>query len=234
MENDKKFWNVVKKSSSVGEITIYQEIYKGVDNCMWADKFEKELKELGNVSELTIYINSPGGDVFEGSAIYSIIKRQSAKKRVVIDGLAASIASVIAMAGDVIEMPENAMMMVHNPSSICWGYASDMRETADRLDKIRESMITTYMAKSGLAKERIIELMDSESWLSAEDCKKLGLCDKVTGAVKIAACADNTFNAGYKNNIPTKFIAGSADEMSARLKIKEKYQNILNQRKEVH
>src|SRR5690606_20024488 len=106
-------------------------------------------EKLGRVETLNVFINSPGGSVFQGQAIYNILKRQKARVNVYIDGLAASIASVIAMAGDTIFMPKNAMMMVHNPWTFSIGNAQDLRKEADTLDKIRETLIEAYLSKAG-------------------------------------------------------------------------------------
>src|SRR5690606_6275695 len=122
----------------VGELLLYGPIS---DFSWWGDEvtpkqFKEELDALGDIGELRVYINSPGGDVFAGQAILSMLKRHSARKVVYVDGLAASAASIVAMAGDTIRMPRNAMMMIHNAWTITAGNANDLREVADALDRV--------------------------------------------------------------------------------------------------
>lgn len=195
MEPIKKFWNLKKISNSAGELLIYGPIS---DETWWGDEvtpkqFKEDLDKLGDIDTLNIYINSPGGDVFAGQAIYSILSRHKAQKVVYIDGLAASIASIIAMAGDKIIMPKNAMMMIHNPWTIAMGNAQDFRKLADDLDKIRESLIAAYQNKSNLDKEKIIELMNAETWFTADEALKHSLIDEIEEAKKLAANIDNDF-----------------------------------------
>jgi len=148
------------------------------------------LKSLGDISVLNIYINSGGGDVFAGQAIYSMLKRHPAQKKVYIDGLAASIASVIAMAGDTVCMPRNAMMMIHKAWTMAIGNANDLRKLADDMDKIDESILTTYQAKTGLEPEKLIEMVNAETWLTAEEAVVLGFADVIEESRQIAASID--------------------------------------------
>ena len=131
-----------------------------------------------------------GGDVFDGLAIYNVIKRHPGPVNVSIDGIAASIASVVAMSGNKIVMPENTFMMIHDPFGFAMGTADDMRDLADVLDKIKGSLASTYVAKSGQPLEKINELMSEETWLTAKEAKDLGLADEVIPEMKIAARAD--------------------------------------------
>jgi ATP-dependent Clp protease protease subunit len=183
----KKFWNFknVKEDPKIGELDIYGEI---ADSSWWGDEvtpkqFKKDMDALGDISELNVYINSPGGDVFAGQTIYSILKRKKCAVNVYIDGLAASAASVIAMVGradgNTLNMPKNAMLMIHNPWSIAWGYASDMRQMADTLDKIRDSIVAVYKDGSNLEEKDIIELMDAETWMTAQDALDYGFIDHI-------------------------------------------------------
>jgi ATP-dependent Clp endopeptidase proteolytic subunit ClpP len=124
--------------------------------------------------DVNIYINSPGGSVFGGVAIYNILKRHQGKKTVHIDAVAASIASVIAMCGDTIIMPSNACLMIHNPISIVYGNAAEMRKMADDLDIIQTSITEIYKTKlkQDADIETIKELMDAETWLTASEASK--------------------------------------------------------------
>lgn len=188
--NNRKFWQIrAATEPGAGELLLYGEI---ADSTWWGDEvtprqFREDLQALGDIKELRVYINSPGGDVFAGSAIYSILKRHSARKLVYVDGLAASAASLIAMAGDKITMPVNAMMMVHNPWMIVIGDAPTMRKAADDLDKIRESMIAVYQARTGLDQAKIVELLDAETWMTAEEAVKLSFADEVEEVKQVAA-----------------------------------------------
>jgi len=201
---DKKFWEVKAAANDVGELYIYGDIvsHKWDDTDVTVKDFAEDLKALGDLKTLNIYLNSLGGSVFQGQAIYSILKRHSAHKNVYIDGIAASIASVIAMAGDTISMPKNAMVMIHNPWTFVMGNSADLRKEADALDKIRESMIVAYMDKiqDKTSEEQLAELLDAETWLSAQDCFDRGFCDEILDAKEIAAsCLDSEMLSNYKN-----------------------------------
>ena len=124
-------------------------------------------------------INSPGGSVFDGVAIYNALKRHDAAITVWIDGIAASIASMIAMAGDEVVMPENAMLMLHDPSGLVVGTAADMRGMAEALDRMKAGMVAAYRDKSGRDDAEIEALMRDETWLSAQEAVALGLADRV-------------------------------------------------------
>ena len=154
-------------------------------------KFKQELDALGNIETLDVYINSGGGEVFAGQAIYSMLKRHPAHVNAHIDGLAASMASVIAMAADTVYMPSNAMMMIHNPWSQGQGDAKSFRKMADTLDQVAETCISAYMDKCGMPKDEIVALLDAETWLTAEEAKAMGFADIITASVSIAASIDN-------------------------------------------
>ena len=194
MSKGKKFWKFnAKENSDEGELLLYGDIS---DSTWWGDEitpknFKEELDSLGDIKTLNVYINSGGGDVFAGQAIYSMLKRHSATVNVYVDGLAASIASIIAMAGDSVKMPKNAMLMVHNPWSFGMGNANDFRKLADDLDKVRESMISVYEDKTGMEKESIVELMDAETWMTAEEALELGFADEIEEEKQVAASLNN-------------------------------------------
>jgi ATP-dependent Clp protease protease subunit len=189
------------KKGSTGEIYVYDVIGAGFfEDGVTAKQFAKDLKALGDVETLNIYINSPGGSVFEGTAIHNIIARQKARKIVQIDGLAASIASVIAMAGDEIRIAENGMMMIHNPWALAIGDAAEMRKMADALDKIAEAIRASYLSQTGMDEEKIIALMDAETWMSAADAVEMGFADSIIEAADIAAMAK--FDLSIFHNAP--------------------------------
>ena len=169
------------------EISIYDEIGAwGIT----AKDFQDELKALGPVADIALRINSPGGDVFDGLAIYNMLRRHKARVSVTVDGIAASMASVVAMAGDDVVMPENAMLMVHDPSGVVIGTSKEMRELADALDKIKQSLISAYAAKSGAERDEIGRLMAEETWLTADEAVELGLADGIEAPLRMAANFD--------------------------------------------
>lgn len=143
----------------------------------------KDLQEIlsknKNIPTVNVYINSPGGSVSEGIAIYNILKRTRAYVRVFIDGFACSIASVIAMAGNAIYMPKSSMQMVHNAWTVAMGNSEELRKVADDLDKINEVVISAYMSKFKGTEKELRKLLDDESYLTAEECLKYGLCTKI-------------------------------------------------------
>ena len=179
--------------NKVGEIYIYGEIanYDFWNEDTTPTNFKSDLDGLGEVENLNLYINSPGGSVFAGQAIYSMIKRHGAKVTVYVDGLAASIASVIAMAGDKIIIPSNAMLMIHNPWTISAGNSSEFRKLADDLDKIAESLVSVYQSKTGLEEAEIISMMNEETWLTGKEALEKGFADEVEEDKKIAASLDD-------------------------------------------
>jgi ATP-dependent Clp protease protease subunit len=182
-----KRWFDIRAQAKGAEIVIYDEIGAfGIP----AKAFLDELKALGPVAELTVRINSPGGSVFDGVAIYNALKRHEARVTVWIDGIAASIASMIAMAGDQVVMPENAMLMLHDPSALVIGTAADMRAMAEALDKMKAGMVAAYRDKSGREDAEIQALMAAETWLSAQEAVDLGLADRVEQPVRMAAHFD--------------------------------------------
>lgn len=202
-QKNKKYWEFKAAANGVGELYIYGDIvrYQWDEDDTSAKSFKKDLDALGDIQTLNLYINSPGGSVFEGVAIYNILKRHKAKINVYVDALAASIASVIAMAGDTITMPSNSMMMIHNPWTFTWGNAAQLRKEADDLDRIAVSIKQSYLDRAGdkLDETKLTELLDAETWLTAQDCYDYGLCDVVGEENQAAACTSEALFARYKN-----------------------------------
>lgn len=178
----KNILNSIKQSAeNTADIYIYGDIY----DSWWSEEtnsaisLKDKLLEMGDISKINLHINSLGGDVFEGLAMFNLLKQHKANVKVYIDGVAASIASVIAMAGDSIYMPKNSMMMIHK----CWTYkcgnAKELRKTADDLDKIMEASIESYLSKINIDREELIELLDNETWLTAQECFDKGFCTEI-------------------------------------------------------
>jgi len=198
----KKAWYSIKARAEKAEIWIYEEIGDFYDGGVSAKKFAEELTGLGKIPEILLHLNSPGGVVFDGIAIYNLLKQHRARVTVSIEGLAASIASVVAMAGDEISMAANGLMMIHDPWGLTIGNSEDHRRAAEILDKLRDSILLAYLDQTGDQSEsnrdKFIELMAAETWMSAEQALELGLIHQVTQALDLAASFDlNKFK--YKN-----------------------------------
>lgn len=176
----RKFWNWVRDETT-GERTLYLngEIS---DETWYGDEvtpkmFRDEL--MAGTGDVTVWINSPGGDVFAAAQIYNMLMDYTGKVTVKIDGLAASAASVIAMAGGDVYMSPVSMMMIHNPSTIAIGDSEEMLRAKALLDEVKESIINAYEPKSGLSRAKISHLMDAETWMNANKAIELGFADKV-------------------------------------------------------
>ena len=176
----KKFWNWVRNETSE-ERTLY---LNGVisEESWWGDEVTPKLFKddlLSGSGNVTVWINSPGGDVFAAAQIYNMLMDYSGKVTVKIDGLAASAASVIAMAGSDVYMSPVSMLMINNPSTIAIGDSEEMLRAKALLDEIKESIINAYELKSGLSRARISHLMDAETWMNAHKAIELGFADKL-------------------------------------------------------
>lgn len=191
-ENDQDIFRgfSVKAQATDAEIYLYDEIGSGWFGGVSANIFKDELSKLGKIKNITLRINSPGGDVFDGIAIYNLLKQNQAHITVYVDGLAASIASIIAMAGDTIKIAENAMMMIHNPWTMAVGNANDMRDIADRLEKVGGQLIATYAKRTGMDEQEIADLMEKETWMTAEEAMDWGFVDSMVESLKMAAHFD--------------------------------------------
>jgi ATP-dependent Clp protease, protease subunit len=165
----------VAQTEKQAEILLYDEIgWFGIR----ADDFKRELDAV-TAPDITLRINSPGGDVFDSLAIYNAIRAHPATVTTHVDGIAASMASVIALAGDKVVMADNAFMMIHHPWSIVLGNAADMRKEADVLDKVSGSLLSAYAEKTGRDGEELSALMDDETWFTAAEAVAFGIADEV-------------------------------------------------------
>jgi ATP-dependent Clp protease, protease subunit len=196
-----KYWQIKNQTELSADIYLYDEIGDWWGETSAKD-FKESLDEIGDVQVLNIYINSPGGSVFEGMAIYNQLKRHKAQKNVYVDGIAASIASVIALAGDKITIPKNAFFMIHQPWAITWGPASEFRRMADALDTIEDGMLNVYEGHSSLSREEIKQLMDAETWMTGEEALERGFADELGEEVQIAASAVKSEIWGKFKNAP--------------------------------
>lgn len=175
-----KFYNFVE-SDGVCDIYLYGDV--GEWDEVNSYEFRYSLSKIENTKPINIHISSYGGEVAEGLAIGALIKQHKGKTVAIIDSWACSIASIIACSCDEIEMYSSSMLMIHNALCGIVGNAKDLRGQADVLDKVTESLKTVYLSKSNgkLTLEKVTELMDNETWLSAEECSEYGLCDKIIG-----------------------------------------------------
>lgn len=182
----------INAKGKTAEILLYDNIGE-----MWgvsAREFSKKVIDLGNnVSRFVMRINSDGGDVFDGVTMHNFLKSHTAKLKasleIHIDGVAASIASIVAMAADPgkLHMADNAWMMIHSPWGVSIGTAAEMRETADLLDGIQETLVSTYAKRATIKETEIAAMVSKETWFTAKQAKDAGLIDVITDEMKIAA-----------------------------------------------
>jgi len=203
---------LVKQIAETNSLDLY--IYDDVaeDSTNWwtaevtvsetsAKYMKAQLENAKDVKNINIYINSYGGSVKEGLAIYNQLKRHTAQKTVYVDGFACSIASVIAMAGDKVIMGTNTLMMIHHAAMGAWGNATELRKAANDVEVIDSASCSSYLAKAGdkLTEDTLKELLDGQTWLSAEQCLQYGLADQISGKEdKTVTEAKQRYNAAMK------------------------------------
>lgn len=198
-------------TSTSADLYIYGEIvdntdFKWDEADVMPDDVLQALRQVDGLDELNIYINSPGGSVFAGQAIYNMLNRNKAKKNVYVDGVAASMASVIAMVGDTLHIPSNAFLMIHKPLTIAIGNATDFRKIADDLDTMESGLVNIYEEnlKDGVEITTIKDLMEKETWLTGEEAAQYFNVE-VGESKAIAACATDIL-ARY-DKTPQKLVA---------------------------
>ena len=228
---NENWYNINSKASKVVDVYIFDEIGMGGVN---AQGFIEEIKSFKD-SPMNLHINCVGGDVFDGMAIYNVIKKRTAKTTVYIEGIAASMGSVIALAADSVVMAENSLFMIHNAWGGAMGEAKEMKKTAKLLDKISGEIADIYVKKTKLPYDKVKEMMDEETWLNAEEALELGFIDSISDAIKVAAKYDvskfkNITNKEIKNklsiNIKSKkmtdelkaWFNGKVEDIIARVK----------------
>lgn len=182
----KKSWYAIRSSASQQEteISIFDEI-----GCwgVTAAQFIEEIKAIPPSNRIDLRIHSPGGSVFDGNVIYNVLRRHPAGVTVQIEGLAASMASVIALSGAPVKMAENGWFMIHNPECGVEGQSKHLRSKADLLDDIRASMISAYCHRTGATCEQVEEWMNEETWFTAAAAKEAGFVDEITDPIEVAA-----------------------------------------------
>ncbi|PSW53026.1 head maturation protease, ClpP-related [Photobacterium leiognathi] len=208
--NNTATWYSIK--AAVGDepvtVLIYDEIgYWGIT----AEQFVNEFNAI-DADNITIRINSPGGSVFEGMAMYNAIRRHKATVTTQIDGLAASMASVIALAGDEVRMAENAYYMIHNPWGGCYGESKDMRKYADRLDEMRDQIANIYQAKTGMERDVILAAMDDETWYTGTTALEHGFVETLTETLDASACYHGKTAVAHITKAPITIERASVEE----------------------
>jgi ATP-dependent Clp endopeptidase proteolytic subunit ClpP len=196
-----KTWYAIsaKASDKQTEISIFDEIgFWGVS----AKQFISDLQKVPADHEINLRIHSPGGEVFDGNAIANALKRHPGGYSVQIEGLAASMATVISLGGQPVKMAENGFYMIHNPWGMAVGDATEMRDQAELLEKIQTGIVNAYAAKSGKSVEQIQEWMDAETWFTASEAKDAGFVDEITDTVSIAASANVIGRLSRYRNAP--------------------------------
>jgi ATP-dependent Clp endopeptidase proteolytic subunit ClpP len=187
MKDVNRRWFSMKGDDASAEISIFSEIGEwGVT----VSDFKKEFDALKSAKAITLYINSPGGSVFDGMAIYNILAGVKDKITTKVLGLAASVSSIIALAGKRLIMAEGTYFMIHDPWALAMGTGSEMRKTADLLDSIGNGMADIYAARSAYSRDEIVSLMAAETWLSADEAVEAGFADDVVESEAIAALGD--------------------------------------------
>ena len=192
-----------KPSVSETEISIFDEIgMYGIS----AKQFITDLKAIPATDRIVLKIHSPGGEVFDGNAIFNALQRRG-NVEVQIEGLAASMATVISLAGMPVKMSENAFYMIHNPWGVAMGDAAELRDQAELLDKIRSNMVGAYAAKSGQDPEQIQEWMDAETWFTAAEALSAGFIDEITDTLSLAASSNKFARMAKFKNAPANLTA---------------------------
>lgn len=175
----KKFWNWIKDSDETRTLRLEGPID---EESFWGDEITPQMfRDELNAGEgdVTVWINSPGGNVFAAAEIYTMLKDYRGSITVKIDAIAASAASVVAMAGDTVQMSPVAMLMIHDPSTVAMGNTKDMEKAIEVLNEVKESIINAYASKSGLSHARIANLMSNETWMNAKKAVELGFADEI-------------------------------------------------------
>ena len=205
-------WYEIKAAATedTTEVYIYDEIG------MWGIEAKTFIDELNRITTANIHLhlNTPGGSVWDGNAIYNALKRHSATITTYIDGLAASMGSIIALAGTTVNIANNAMLMIHNPWTYVVGDANQLRKNAETLDKLKGSMVRIYGDKSGISDEELMRLMDEETWYTAQEALDAGFADVIESGIAAAACFSADAFKTYKKT-PACLIKAESDSSKA-------------------
>lgn len=209
MLNKTRAWfRMEKKADDYAEIAIFDEI-----DAWWGlgpKDFKAAFDPIKGVKNIKLLLNSPGGSVFDGMAIYNLLAEVREKLTVEVVGLAASIASIIALAGSKLVMAEGAYFMIHNPWTRMSGSSEDLRKAADLLDKMRADFIAVYVRESGLSEEEVGDMMDAETWLSASEAVEKGFAAETSDYGDVAAKIGPVDRFGF-SKVPKALALPSAE-----------------------
>lgn len=227
----KKFWNWLEQNESeTRELRIDGQIAEEswFDDDITPELFRTELNS--SQGDISVYINSPGGDCVAASQIYTMLSEYPGKVTVKIDGLAASAASVIAMAGNEVQMSSTAMMMIHNPLTMAFGNADEMQKAIEMLDEVKESIINAYEKKTGLSRNKISRLMDEETWMNARKAIELGFADSIIGNSSVEDMTSVSFGAKTATySIIEKMVAKYSEKAPKNEKTGRNIEDLLNE-----
>lgn len=212
-------YRMTARANREAEVLIYEDV-GGWFGGVTAKDFYADLRGLGTVDTLHIRINSMGGEVFDGLAIYRHLAEHAARKVVHVDGVAASIASIIAMAGQEIRVAEAGRLMIHDAAGMAWGRAAELREMADRLDSISGSLTDIYVARTGKARDDVRAWMEAETWFTASEAVAAGLATHIAENIRVAAHYDPTRHRHVRRppaGLATAIERPHRDAMAARV-----------------
>ena len=218
-----KFWNFRSRTNDAGETSHELELFGEITKTKWfdddvtPDMFRAELEQC--VGDITVWINSPGGECVSASVIYSMLREYNGKVTVKITGIAASAASVVAMAGDTVLMAPTALMMIHNPTMEAWGDHNTMRQAMEALDEVKESIINAYELKTGLSRVRISHMLEEETYMAVEKAMEYGFADGMMGYESENSKA-YTYNVAEIKKI-TNQIAAKARKKDSGVKVSD-------------
>lgn len=199
------------RANKTAEILIYEDVGAGWFGGVSAKQFADDLKELGDVTQIDVRINSYGGDVFDGLAMYNQLVQHKARITTHVDGVAASIASVIAMAGDEIHIAESGWLMIHDAWGMAIGNAADLRRQADLMDSVSEQLAGVYVARSGQPAEQVRAWMAEETWFNAGEAIDNKFATAMSENLRVAAHA--AFDRSRFRNAPAALSAAPAKAM---------------------
>ena len=230
LKNKSLPFEIKSKSATKAEIVLYDQIGESwFGGGISAKKFSDELKALDPaVNEITVRINSPGGDVFDGVTIYNRLKQHKAKIIVHIDGLAASIASVIALAGDEVIIGEGALFMIHLPWTMSMGNRMELENTVNRLVDVEEQLLSIYAKKTKMDRSELRAMLEAETWLDADQAIEKGFVDRKTeDSVAIAA---SMMDKTWMHKSPKNYVSETAVAKQEALKLKNKIDERLSRK----
>lgn len=212
MTKHKRFWNWIEEEDEPRVLSLYGTIAEEswFEDEVTPDVFRKELNQ--GKGDIILWINSPGGDVIAAAQIYNMLIDYPGKVTVKIDGIAASAASVIAMAGDEVWMSPVSMLMIHNPMTVAIGDSKEMDKAKDMLTAVKDSILNAYEVKTGLDRSYLSKLMDGETWMDIGQAKQLGFCDGV-----LERCTVNN----YDETVPKLLFSRRAVTNSLLSKVKD-------------